>query len=78
MGNNLGVGFAAEASALFLKLLAQFAEILDDAVMHDREPFGRVRVGVVLGGTAVGRPAGVPDAAGTGKRLTGQPLLKIA
>ena len=47
-----------------LELGAQRGEVLDDPVVHQRDPAGgaevRVRVGVV--GRAVGGPAGVPDA----------------
>ena len=48
--------------ALGLELLAQLAEILDDAVVDHGDAFGGVRMGVVLGRLAVGRPAGVADA----------------
>ena len=78
MGDHLGVGLAAEFRALLLQLLAQLAEILDDAVVHDREPVGGVRMGVVLGRLAVGRPAGVADADGAVQRLAAQPRLEVA
>ena len=37
MGDDLGVGLGVELGALALQLLAQLAEILDDAVVHDRD-----------------------------------------
>ena len=60
---------------LALELAAQLDEILDDAVVHDRELFGGVRMGVVLGRPAMGRPAGVADADGSRQRLADQALL---
>ncbi len=62
MRDNLAVGFGSELGALRLELAPQFAEILDDAVVHDGEPVGGVRMRVVLGWPAVGRPAGVTNA----------------
>ena len=49
-----------------LELGAQLGEVLDDAVVHQRDPAGRpeVRVGVDVVRGAVGGPAGVPDAGG--------------
>ena len=44
------------------QLAAQFFEVFDDAVVHHGQPAGDVRVGVALGGHAVGGPAGVGDA----------------
>ncbi len=40
----------------------QFAEILDNPVMHQRDPRGSMRMRIALGGGAVGRPACVSDA----------------
>ena len=65
MRNDFGVGLGDEFGALGLQLAAQLDEILDDAVVHDGELFGGVRMGVVLGRPAVGRPAGVADADGS-------------
>ena len=60
--DDFGVGFGLEDRALLLQLLAQFAKILDDAVVDHGDAFGRMRMGVVLGRLAVGGPAGVTDA----------------
>ena len=68
----------ANLAPLLLQLVAQLAEILDDAVVHDRELLGGVRMGVVLGRLAVGRPAGVADADRAGERLAVQPRLEVA
>ena len=68
-------------SPLAVKLFAQFAEILDDAVMHDRDAVGRVRMRVPLVRTAVRRPARVADAGRAGERLAFEPgfeLLQLA
>src|SRR2546430_2006724 len=78
MRDHLGVGFAVEVGAPFLQLFAQFAEVLDDAVVYDRELFGGVRMRVVLGWLAVGGPTGVADADQALQRLALQPRLKIA
>ena len=69
MRHHFGVGFRTEFDALGFQLFAQLAEILDDAVMHDREPVGRVRMRVAFVGTAMGRPAGMADAGHAFKRL---------
>ena len=55
---------------------AQLAEILDDAVMHDRDAVGGVRMGVALGRLAVGGPAGMADADIAGERLARQALFQ--
>jgi len=67
-----------EVGALFLQLFTQFAEVLDDAVVHDRKLFGGVRMRVVLGRLAVGRPSGVADADQALERVALQPRLEIA
>ena len=77
MRNDFGVGLGDEFGALGLQLAAQLDEILDDAVVHDRELFGGMRMRIVLGRTAVGRPAGVADADSSQQRLAGEPLLQI-
>ena len=63
---------------LLLQLLAQLAEILDDAVVDDREAVGGVRMRVAFGRPAVGRPAGMADADGAGERLAREPRFEIA
>ncbi len=62
MGDDLGVGLALEAMPFRLQLGPEFAEVLDDAVMDDGEPVGRVGMGVGGGWLAVGGPARVADA----------------
>jgi hypothetical protein len=75
--DDLGIGLGLEDGALFLQRLAQFAEILDDAVMDDGDAGRGVRMGVVLGRLAVGGPAGVADAGMARQRLGAQPNFKI-
>ena len=70
MRDDLGVGLALELAAARDQLLAQRLEVLDDAVVDQRDSAGRVRMGIVGGRRAVGRPAGVGDAdrsAGAGR-----------
>jgi hypothetical protein len=76
--DHLRVGVRAELRARLLQLLAQLAEILDDAVVDDGEALGGVGVGVAFGRPAVGRPAGVPDADGAGQRLAREPGFEVA
>ncbi len=61
---DLGVGVAGELDACGLELAAQRGEVLDDAVVDDRDLSGgvAVRVGVAVGGPAMGGPAGVAEA----------------
>ena len=66
----------AKLAPLPSQLGAQFAEILDDAVVHDRELLGRMRMRVVLGRAAMRRPARVADADRAGERLAAETLLR--
>ena len=77
MGDDFAVGLSREFGALGLEFTAQFGEILDDAVVHDGELFGGMRMGVVLGRAAVRRPSGVADADCARERLALQPLLQV-
>ena len=76
---DLGVGVAAEVAAAPLELGPERREVLDDPVVDDGDPAGvvQVRVGVAVGGRAVGRPARVthPHAwpAGAGARRAASP-----
>ena len=69
MRDHFGVGLAAEFVAVLAELLAQLAEILDDAVVHDGHALGRMRVRVALARLAVGCPARMADADIAGQRL---------
>ena len=60
--DDFGVGFGLEDRAVLLQLLAQFAKILDDAVVDHGDPGGCMRMGVVLVRLAVRGPAGMTDA----------------
>ena len=62
MGRDLGVGLAREPGAPGGEILPERAEVLDDAVVHDRDAARDVGMGVGLRGRAVGRPACVADA----------------
>ena len=63
--HHLGVGLARELVAPGGQLVAQFGEVLDDAVVDDGDmaAAGCVRVRVALAGAAVRGPARVADAA---------------
>ena len=77
MRHHFGVGLGDELGAVLFELLAQFAVILDDAVMHHRHLLGGMRMRVILGRPAMCRPAGVTDADGAGERLLEQALFQI-
>ena len=77
MRDDLGVGVGRELVALLLQLVAQLLEVLDDAVVHDRDLVGRVRMRVDFVGLAVRRPAGVADAGMAAERLLREALLEI-
>ena len=78
MRDHLAVGFGCELGALGFKLAAQLAEILDDAVMHDSEPLGRMRMRVGFVRPAMRRPAGMADANRARERLAREFLFQIA
>ncbi len=69
MRDHFGIGLAGEFRTLGDQRFAQFAEVLDDAVMHDRDLIGRVRMGIAFGRLAVGRPSGMADAGVAAERL---------
>ena len=69
MHHDFGVGLAGEFGALLFQRQAQFAKILDDAVVDDGDVVGGMRMRVVLGRLAMGGPAGVADAAEARQRL---------
>ena len=71
VGDDLGVGVGEELAPGGLDLLAQRAEVLDDAVVDHGEVAGAVGVGVGRRRAAVGGPAGVSDARGGGSRRGG-------
>src|SRR5215472_14104905 len=77
MRDDLGIGFGGKLHAPVFKFAPQLGEILDDAIVHDGNFFGGVRMGIVLAGTAMGRPAGVADPDPAGERLAGKPVLEI-
>ncbi len=64
MHDDLGVRLGDEAVAAVDKCLAEFPEVLDDAVMDHHEPAAAVgvRMGVHVVGLPVGRPARVAQA----------------
>ncbi len=74
VGDDLGIGLAAEDEAFGLELLLEGDVVLDDAVMNDGNGSvaAEMRVGVSVGGAAVGGPARVANAVTTGGRLIGQ------
>src|SRR6185295_11276141 len=66
-----------EDRALGAELLAQFAEILDDAVVHHGYAVAGMGMGIGLVRAPVGRPAGMADASGAGQRRLPEPALEI-
>src|SRR5882762_9768014 len=77
--DDLGVGFGDELMALALQLLFQLQVIFDDAVVDYHNLPGAVpmRMGVFFGGTAMSRPARVPDTVGAFNWRFLQRFLKV-
>ncbi len=76
-GGDLGIGLRLEDITFGRKLLAQCAEILDDAVVDDGEAGRGVRMGVGLGRLSMRRPAGMADAGRARQRGGCQPRLEV-
>ncbi len=64
--DDFGVGIGSEDIAFGLQCIAQGFMVFNDAVMHDGEAAGDVRVGITLRGNAVCGPAGVGNASAAG------------
>src|SRR5262249_11043679 len=77
VGYDFCIGIRRKFHTLLFELAAQFGEILDNAVVHDRDFFSGVGMCVVLGRAAVRRPACVADADRAVERLTREPVLEI-
>jgi hypothetical protein len=78
MGDHLGIGIGAESRARFLQLLAQLAEILDDAVVDDGEALRGMWMRVMFGRSAVSGPTSVADADRAGEGFAREPGFEIA
>ena len=76
-GGNLRIRLGRERVTLRGKLLAQRLEVLDDAVVDDREPARGVRMGVHLGRLAMRRPTRVADADRAQERRGGEFGLEV-
>ena len=72
LNHSLGVGIALERRAVALQFLAQFAEVLDNAVVHHAHARRGMGMRVALDGLAVRGPPRMADAAASIKRLGGQ------
>src|SRR5262249_49798885 len=77
MGDDFRIGVGLELRALRAELLAQFAEILDDAVVDDGDALGRMGMRVGLVRPTVGRPSRVRDPDPAAQRLPGKPRLEV-
>ena len=78
MRDGFRIRLARENMALPDQLLAQLAEILDDAIVDDGHLVGRVRMRVVLGRPPVSRPARVAETDMALERMGGELFLEIA
>ena len=80
MRDDFGIGLGLEFVPFLLQLLLEDEIVLDDAVVnHDDVAFAiAMRMRVLLGGTAVRRPARVPDAVGAVERAVADRLFQVA
>ncbi len=77
VGDDFGIGIGDELVALGAQTLAHLLVVLDDAVVHHRHAARYVRVGVLLRGHAVGRPARMRDAETAGQALRAGELFQL-
>ena len=79
VGDDLGIGLGDERVSLGEQLALELEEVLDDAVVDDDDlaVAVAVRVGVLVGGTAVGRPARVADPERSRHGLAREDLLEV-
>ena len=61
VSDDLRIGLGVEGVALFAQAVFQIEVILNDPIVHHDETVDIVRMGIDLGRTAMGRPAGVTD-----------------
>ena len=73
----LGIGLRVEPVAVSLQLVADLFIVLDDTVVNadDRVVIRVMRMSIGLRRSAMGRPAGVPDAAGADDGFDGSDLV---
>ncbi len=75
--DGFGVGLGVKADPVTGQFLAQFAVVLDDAVVDDRDFARLMGVGVGHRGRAMGGPAGMPDAGFARQRLMHQKIGQV-
>ena len=75
--DNFRVSLGQEGETVAGQLVAQFREILDDAVVDDRHPIGEMRMRIGFVRNAVRRPARVADADEPTQRVGVQQPLQI-
>jgi len=77
MRDKLGIGFGAQLVAAREQFGAQLDEVLDDAVVDDRDRAGFVRMRVFLGRAAVSRPSRVSDSDAALQGRVGQQVAQV-
>src|SRR5262249_49848858 len=77
MRNRFRIGFRFEAMLLLLKLLPQFTVVLDNAIMHDSNLVGDMRMCVIFRRPAMRRPARMADTDRARQRFLLQFLRKL-
>jgi len=77
MCHDLGVGLGSKFIPLGQQFVFQVTEILDNAVVNQRYPIGKMRMRINFIGNAVGRPACMADAYMPIQRIGLQPALQI-
>ena len=75
--DHLGIGLRAEAPPPGEQFVAQLQIVFNNAVVDDHHLSGAVRVGVLLGRSSVGGPAGMANADCALDRLGAQDVVEV-
>jgi len=78
MGDDLVVGSEPNLAPFFLQLLAQLAIVLDDAVVHDREPIVAWGCALLSLGLPWGSPSGYGRCRSCRSAAAREPRFEIA
>src|SRR5947208_15524643 len=77
MSHHLSIGLGLEPGTFGDQLVAQLLEVLNDAIVDDRDAVGDMRMGIGFAGPPMGRPAGMADTHHPRQRRVRQQRLEI-